>query len=81
MKLIEGVGPKIEQLLHAGNIKSFAMLAKAPVKKLRDILTAAGPRFRMHNPSTWAQQARLARDGKMDALKKLQGELKGGRKA
>jgi len=57
------------------------MLAKAPIKKLRDILTAAGPRFRMHNPSTWAQQARLARDGKMDALKKLQGELKGGRKA
>jgi large subunit ribosomal protein L21 len=31
------------------------------------------------DPTTWAQQAQLAADGKMDELKKLQDELNGGR--
>jgi hypothetical protein len=35
----------------------------------------------MHTPTTWPQQAKLAADGKWDELKKLQDELKGGKKA
>ncbi|MFT6203679.1 MAG: putative flap endonuclease-1-like 5' DNA nuclease [Spirosomataceae bacterium] len=80
LKLIEGIGPKIEQLLKADGINTFADLAKATQTKLQAILTAAGPRFSMHSPDTWPQQAKLLADGKRDELKKLQAELKDGRK-
>ena len=38
----------------------------------------AGPKFQMHNPSTWPRQARLAASGDWDDLKKLQEKLEGG---
>jgi len=34
----------------------------------------------MHDPGTWARQAKLAAGDKWDQLKKLQDELDGGRK-
>lgn len=77
---VEGIGPKIEQLLKNDGIYTFANLAKSSQKRLQAILTAAGNRYKMHNPSTWPQQAKLAADAKWDELKKLQDKLKGGRK-
>jgi len=50
-------------------------LAETSVEKMKSILDAAGPRFQIHNPATWADQAALARDGKWDELKKWQDEL------
>ena len=76
---IEGIGPKIAELLNESGIFTFADLAKAKVGTLDKILKAAGPRFSFHKPNSWPKQARLARDGKMDALKKLQDDLNGGR--
>jgi len=38
-------------------------------------------RYKMHDPTTWPKQAKLAADGKWDELKKLQDELDGGKKA
>ncbi len=78
LKKIEGVGPKIAQLLNAAGFVTFADLSKAKVKALKEVLTNAGPRYKMHNPTTWAKQAKLAANGKWDALKKLQDELNGG---
>ena len=79
LTLIEGIGPKIASLLHADGIETFADLAKTKVGTLSKILKDAGPRFSMHKPNSWPKQARLARDGKIDALKKLQAGLKGGK--
>ncbi len=79
LTLIEGIGPKIASLLNDGGIKTFADLADAKVSVLAKILKDAGPRFSMHKPNTWPKQAKLARDGKMDALKKLQDKLDGGK--
>ena len=79
LKKIEGIGPKIEQLLNQAGIKTWSALAGSRVSVLRKILAEAGPRFRMHNPSSWARQARLAAQGKWDQLKKLQDHLKGGK--
>lgn len=76
---IEGIGPKIAEHLGAGGIITFADLAGAPVSKLKEILEAAGPRFKMHIPDTWPQQAQLAADGKWDELQVLQDKLDGGR--
>jgi len=76
---IEGIGPKISQLLNKDGLKTFSDLAKAKKARLTGILDAAGSRYRMHDPSTWAKQAKLAAADKWDQLAKLQGELKGGK--
>ena len=78
-KKIEGIGPKIEELLHTAGLATFADLASAPVEKLKGILAEAGSRYTMHDPTTWPQQSQLAADGKWDELKKLQDELDGGK--
>lgn len=79
LRTIEGIGPKIEELLNKGGIFTFQQLADAPQATLVAILAAAGPRYKMHNPATWNQQAALAAAGKTAELAKLQDELKGGR--
>lgn len=81
LKKIEGVGPKIEKLMNAAEIMTFADLAKAKIAVLRDVLAKAGPRFKMHDPATWSKQAKLAAANKWEELSKLQDELKGGRVA
>ncbi len=78
LKKIEGVGPKIEELLKKAGINTFSELATAPTEKLKGVLDAAGPRFQMHDPATWAKQAKLAADGEWEKLKTWQDELKGG---
>ena len=80
LKLIEGIGPKIEELLNAAGISTFAGLSKAKTEALKAILEGGGKRYAIHNPSTWAQQAGLAAAGKMDELKAWQAELNGGKK-
>ncbi len=81
LTLVEGIGPKIEGLLNAAGIKTFEQLSQAKVSELKAILTTAGSRYQMHDPSTWAAQAKLAAAGKMDVLKAYQADLKGGKKA
>ena len=76
---IEGIGPKIKGLFNDAGIWSFLQLSQTSVEKLQKILDDAGPRYRVHTPKTWAQQAKLAAEGKWDELKKWQDELKGGR--
>lgn len=76
---IEGVGPKIKQLLTEGGIPTFAALANAKPEDIKKILTDAGPRFKMHDPGSWPRQAKLAADGKWKELEKLQDELDGGK--
>jgi large subunit ribosomal protein L15 len=79
LKLIEGVGPKIADLLINAGVITFADLAATPAEKVKEILEAAGSRYTMHDPTTWAAQAELARDGKFDELKELQDKLNGGK--
>ncbi|HQX44079.1 MAG: 30S ribosomal protein S1 [Saprospiraceae bacterium] len=79
LKIIEGIGPKIAELLHAEGVVTFKDLAVTPLEKLKEVLEAAGSRYRMHDPTTWPEQANLAAEGRMDELKTLQDSLKGGK--
>jgi len=79
LKIIEGVGPKIETLLKDGGISTWAELAAASVDRLKEILDAAGPRYQIHDPSTWPAQAKFAAEGKWEELKDYQEMLMGGR--
>jgi predicted flap endonuclease-1-like 5' DNA nuclease len=78
---IEGIGPKINDLLHANGILTFAQLATTEAARLRAILSSGGTRFRIADPTTWPEQALFARDGKWDELKAFQDSLKAGRAA
>ncbi len=79
LKIIEGIGPKIEELLNREGILTFAQLAAASVESIKTILDAAGPRFQIHDPGTWPEQSAMARDGKWEELKVWQDELNKGR--
>lgn len=79
LKKIEGIGPKIQQLLYDAGIYTFEELADTDPVQIKAILDEGGPNFYMHDPSTWPRQASLARDGKWDELKKWQDELDGGK--
>ncbi|MDX1701161.1 MAG: helix-hairpin-helix domain-containing protein [Melioribacteraceae bacterium] len=76
---IEGIGPKIAEILNSAEINSFKALAEKDVEKLKEILAEAGNRYKSHDPSSWPEQAALAAEGKWDELKQRQDELNGGR--
>jgi len=52
---IDGIGPKINAVLHQAGILTYAQLAEAEVSTLQQILEKAGlSRF---NPDSWPEQA------------------------
>lgn len=81
LKLVEGIGPKIEELFHNAGIKTWADLAAANADNLKEILAAGGDKYKMHDPTTWPAQADMMQKGQWIELKKYQDELDGGRAA
>jgi predicted flap endonuclease-1-like 5' DNA nuclease len=79
LKLVEGIGPKIEELFHNAGLKTWAAVAKTEASKLKEILVAGGERFLMHNPTTWPTQCQMMVDDKWAELKKYQDLLDGGK--
>jgi large subunit ribosomal protein L27 len=79
LKIVEGIGPKIEEIFNTAGIKTWNDLATTSVEKLKELLAEAGSRYAMHDPSTWGQQAALAHAGKFAELKDLQDKLDGGK--
>jgi predicted flap endonuclease-1-like 5' DNA nuclease len=79
LTLIEGIGPKIAELLVKNEIDSFRVLAISEITHLRVILDNAGSRFQMHKPDTWPEQARLAAEGDWEAFEALKLELNAGK--
>jgi predicted flap endonuclease-1-like 5' DNA nuclease len=75
--IIEGIGPKIAQILAAAGITSFSQLASMEPSTIRDILDRGG--ISLADPRSWPEQARLAAAGDMAGLRTLQDRLKAGR--
>ncbi len=78
LKKIEGIGPKVAGILNQAGITTFQQMVDTGAEKLETILNEAG--LQMINADTWSEQAKLAANGDWDALAKLQGELKGGKR-
>lgn len=78
LTLIEGIGPKIKELLYSNNIKNFEKLSRTNTLYLQNMLDEAGNSFNMANPKTWPEQARLAYEGRWEELDEYQNELYGG---
>jgi large subunit ribosomal protein L21 len=76
---VEGIGPKIAELLNAAGISTYRALSETTPEQIKAILSAAGGRYQTAVPDSWPQQAQLAADGSWDALTELQDKLDGGR--
>lgn len=79
LKIIEGIGPKIEELFKTSGILTWKSLSNTSVDRCQEILTKAGERFQIHDPGTWPRQAQLAYEGKWQELKDWQDVLDGGK--
>jgi len=80
LEKVEGIGPKIAQILIANGIFDLEDLSNTTVETLERILGSAGPQYNIADPSTWPEQAKLGAKGDWEAMKKLKDELKGGRR-
>ncbi len=79
LKLVEGIGPKIEQLLHKAGIKTWQGLSDTAIERLQEILDSAGENYRIHDPATWPRQAGLLARGEWDKFREYTDFLKGGK--
>lgn len=79
LTIIEGIGPKIAEVLKAAGIYSMENLSKTKASKLQQLLKDAGGKYNFADPTSWPEQATLAAAGKMEELKAWQDELLGGR--
>jgi len=79
LKIIEGIGPKVEEVMNKAGITTFEQLSSTSPATLLEILKNAGQSFQMLDPDSWPAQAKLARMGKWQELELLKGKLNGGR--
>ena len=77
LKIIEGIGPKIESILKQEGVKTLRQISEMGPDAIQTILTKHA--LRLANPASWPEQARLAVAGDLQALAELQDRLKGGR--
>lgn len=80
LKIVEGIGPKIEALFHSAGILTWKALSELSTDQCQAILDKGGERYRIHDPETWPKQCELAYLGKWQELKDWQDNLTGGRK-
>jgi predicted flap endonuclease-1-like 5' DNA nuclease len=78
LTIIEGIGPKIAELLRQHGVETFAALAAMAPAALQAILDKGGSRFRMAVPDTWPEQALLAGQARWSELKALQETMRAG---
>lgn len=79
LKVVEGIGPKIEGLFHNFEIKTWKALSDATVAKCQEVLNSGGDRYKIHDPSSWPMQAKMCYENKWKDLKKWQDEHKHGK--
>ena len=58
LKKIEGVGPKLAEVMNAAGINTYAELADFSVEKMNEILAEAGSRYASKDPAPWIEQAK-----------------------
>lgn len=76
---IEGIGPKVAEVLVEAGITAFAKLAESKAEDIKEILEKSGGHFNAQDPTSWPEQSQLAADEKWDELKVLQDKLIAGR--
>jgi len=79
LKIIEGIGPKIEGMFKEHGIKTWKVLSEASLIECQKILDTGGTRYKIHDPASWPMQAKMCYEGKWAELNKWQVEHKHGK--
>jgi predicted flap endonuclease-1-like 5' DNA nuclease len=79
LTVVEGIGPKIQELFHNHDVKTWKALSECSLDKCQSVLDSGGDRFKMHKPGSWPEQAKMAYQGRWADLLKWQDELDGGK--
>lgn len=79
LKLVEGIGPKIEELFHNAGIATWKALSETSVERCREILDGGGEHYQIHDPGTWPKQCEMMYKGLWQELKEWQDILDGGK--
>ncbi|VAW15285.1 LSU ribosomal protein L21p [hydrothermal vent metagenome] len=74
LKVVEGIGPKIEEMFHAGGIKTWKELSETAVARCQEILDGGGERYKVHDPASWPMQSKMCYENKWSELFKWQEE-------
>ncbi len=75
---VEGIGPKINEILLSGGVRTFRRLAAMSEDNVRAIVNAGGVSF-IPSLNSWAAQAALLRDGDEAGFQALVDKLVAGR--
>ncbi len=80
LQIVEGIGPKMDEVLKKYGVGNWAALAGNTPNELREILDKENPkRYKIIDPTTWSDQAQLAVDGKWQQLITMQKALDTGK--
>ncbi len=74
LKVVEGIGPKIEGMFKDAGIKTWKALSEASVAQCQKILDGGGDSYKVHDPASWPMQAKMCYEGKWAELAKWQDE-------
>ena len=77
LQALVGIDDRTVELLNQAGIRTFERLAETSMGELTRLMEAAGPRYALANPLSWAEQAGLFLAEDWVALDELQAELKG----
>jgi hypothetical protein len=78
LTVIEGIGPRIQNILNQAGIINYKDIVVRTPEELSDLLRE----YHLHapiSPRTWPEQAKLAAEGNWGALRQMQEQLTGGR--
>lgn len=76
--VIEGIGPAIAHLCITRGITTWWSMANSDRSLLRSMLAEAGPKYQVHDPTSWPQQARLLANGEWERFRRLAEALRDG---
>lgn len=74
LKVVEGIGPKIEEMFNEAGIKTWKALSETSVASCQEILNKGGERYKVHDPASWPMQAKMCYENKWKELMKWQDE-------
>ena len=79
LKIVEGIGPKIQGLFHNFDIKTWKALSETSANKCQEVLNSGGKRYRIHDPASWPMQAKMAHEGHWEQLAEWQEKHRAGK--
>ena len=74
MQIIEGIGPKMNEVLNENGISSWSILAGKSREELKAILDKYGDKYKIIEPGDWPKQAEYAAKDDWEGLMKYQSD-------